>query len=130
MTAIMDGSGLHIINGIAEPDGHVTWMAIYDWYNLASTSRLIIDHYRNKLETLGLDKGTEASTYVNDLFISCQKLEEKNEGNTSLQNETTQICTRFCVFWDTVCVSDTERLCDLCPCPTLSMLLNIPVDCV
>jgi hypothetical protein len=25
MTAIMDGSGLHIINGIAEPDGHAAW---------------------------------------------------------------------------------------------------------
>jgi hypothetical protein len=57
--------------------------AIRDWYNLASTSRVIIDHYRNKLETLGLDKGTEASTYyVNDFIICCQKLEEKNEGYT------------------------------------------------
>jgi hypothetical protein len=30
MTAIMDGSGLHIINGIAEPDGHAAWKAIHD----------------------------------------------------------------------------------------------------
>jgi hypothetical protein len=28
MTAIMDGSGLHIINGIAEPDGHAAWTAL------------------------------------------------------------------------------------------------------
>jgi cysteinyl-tRNA synthetase len=38
--------------------------------------------YRNKLETLRLDEGTKASTYVNDFIICCQKLEEKNKGYT------------------------------------------------
>jgi hypothetical protein len=84
MTAIMDGSGLHIINGITDQDGHVAWNAITEWYGLASTSRTIIDHYRNKLESLRLDGSTEASAYVNTFIICSQKLEDKSEGYTSL----------------------------------------------
>jgi hypothetical protein len=69
MTAIMDGSGLtrRTCGGV---DGD-PWLVQSGF-----------DHYRNKLETLRLDEGTEASTYVNDVIIFCQKLEEKNEGVT------------------------------------------------
>jgi hypothetical protein len=83
VTAIMDGSGMHSLNGVTDQDGHGAWMAIKAWYGLAATSRTIIDHYRNKLESLKLDASAEASQYVNDFIISCQKLEDKDEGYTA-----------------------------------------------
>jgi hypothetical protein len=58
-------------------------MAITAWYGLAATSRTIIDHYRNKLESLRLSDTSKASSYVNDFIICCQKLDAKNEGYTA-----------------------------------------------
>ena len=74
ITALMNGAGMHILNGVINQDGHAAWMAINTWYGSAATSRTIIDHYRNKLETLRLDGSTDASQYVNDFIICSQKL--------------------------------------------------------
>jgi hypothetical protein len=82
-SALMDGSGMHILTGVNNQDGHGAWTAINAWYGLAATSRTIIDHYWNKLESLRLSKTSQASTYVNDFIICCQKLDAKNEGYTT-----------------------------------------------
>jgi hypothetical protein len=76
-TVLMDGSGMHILTGVANQDGHGAWMAITAWYGLAATSQTIIDHYRNKLESLRLSD----TSYVNNFIICCQKLDAKNEGH-------------------------------------------------
>jgi hypothetical protein len=83
VTALMHGSGMHILNGVPDQDGHAAWTAITAWYGSAATSRTVIDHYRNKLESLRLDGTTEASTYVNDFIICSQKLDDKSEGYTA-----------------------------------------------
>jgi hypothetical protein len=79
-TALMSGSRMHILTGVNNQEGHGAWMAINTWYGLAATSQTIIDHYRNKLESLRLTESTEAFTYVNDFIICCQKLDVKSEG--------------------------------------------------
>jgi hypothetical protein len=37
-TALMDGSGMHILAGVNNQDGHSAWTAITTWYGLAATS--------------------------------------------------------------------------------------------
>jgi hypothetical protein len=83
-TVLMDTSGMRILKtGVNNQDGHGAWTAINSWYGMAATSRTIIDHYRNKLESLRLSKTSKASTYVNDFLICCPKLDAKNEGYTA-----------------------------------------------
>jgi hypothetical protein len=82
VTAYMNGSGMHLLNSVADQEGHAAFTAIKDWYGLAAKSRSIIDHYRKKLEELKLDANRTASEYVNAFRICCQKLEAKNEGYT------------------------------------------------
>ena len=83
VTALHQGSGMHLLNASPNDDGHGAWQEIMTWYGSTATSRFIIDHYRNKLESLRLDGSTEASTYVNDFIICSQKLEAKSEGYTA-----------------------------------------------
>ena len=44
VTALMDGSGMHLLQTILNEDGHAAWMAINDWYGSATTSPTIVDH--------------------------------------------------------------------------------------
>jgi hypothetical protein len=67
-TALMDRSGMHILTGVINQDGHGAWTTINAWYRLAATNRTIIGHYQNKLELLRINKTSEASMYVNDLY--------------------------------------------------------------
>ena len=69
VTALMYGSGMHLLQTILNEHGHAAWMAINDWYGSATTSRTIIAHYRNKLEGLRLESNMEGSQYVNDFII-------------------------------------------------------------
>ena len=83
VTALHQGSGMHLLHASPTYDGHAAWQEIMTWYGSTATSRFIIDHYRNKLESLRLDSSTEASTYVNDFIICSHKLEAKSEGYTA-----------------------------------------------
>ena len=83
VTALMKGSGYHVISKVADNNGHEAWTKIQDWYGSAATSRSIINHYRSLLESLTLDEKTTASEYVNVFSIASQKLENKNEGDTT-----------------------------------------------
>jgi hypothetical protein len=71
---------MHLLDASPDDDGHAAWQAIIAWHGSAATSRFIIDHYRNKLESLRLNGSTEASAFVNDFIVCSQKLETKNEG--------------------------------------------------
>ncbi len=42
ITALMNGAGMHILNGVINQDGHAAWMAINTWHGSAATSRTII----------------------------------------------------------------------------------------
>jgi hypothetical protein len=77
------GSALHIVKSCPIDDGHSVITALKNWYGSADTSRTMIEHYRQKMESLSLDEGTVATVYINDFIICCQKLEDKNEGDTA-----------------------------------------------
>ena len=64
-SALMKGSGMHIINVMNNESGHKAIQDIETWYGSAATSRTIIDHYRSRLEELKLTEETTASSYVN-----------------------------------------------------------------
>jgi hypothetical protein len=86
VTVFMNGSGMHLLNAVANRNGHTAFSsATKDWYGLvASTSWSIIPHYyRKTLEGLKLDINKTASEYVNVFHICCRKLEAKNEGYTA-----------------------------------------------
>ena len=68
--SFLRGSALHVINEIDPPSDHKAWEAIQTWCGSDATSRIIIDHYRNKLQSLQLDNDTTASEYINE-FIIC-----------------------------------------------------------
>ena len=82
VTALMKGSGFHVISKVKDNNGHEAWTKIQDWYGSAATGRSIINHYRTQLESLKFDEKTTASEYVNAFSIASQKLEQKNEGDT------------------------------------------------
>jgi hypothetical protein len=83
MNAILGGSAMHVMKPFqATEDGHAAWHALTLWYGSHGTSRSIIDHYRNRLESLRLTETTEASSYINNFIICCQKLEDRGEGYT------------------------------------------------
>jgi hypothetical protein len=71
---------MHLLDASPDDDGHAAWQAIIAWHGSAATSRFVIDHYRNKIESLRLNGLTEASAFVNDFIVCSQKLETKNEG--------------------------------------------------
>ena len=51
-SALMKGSGMHIINAMNNDSGHQAIQDIETWYGSAAMSRTIIDHYRSRLERL------------------------------------------------------------------------------
>ena len=53
-SALMKGSGMHIINAMNNESGHQAIQDIKTWYGSAATIRTIIDHYRSRLEGLKL----------------------------------------------------------------------------
>ena len=82
-SALMNGSGMHIINAMNNKSKHQAIQDIETWYGSAAKSRTIIDHYRSRLEGLKLTEGTTASSYVNEFLICSSKLEKKREGYTA-----------------------------------------------
>ncbi len=68
----MAGSGMHLLNSVADQDSHAAFNGIKDRYGSAAASQSIIDHYRKKLEGLKLDANTTASEYGNVFQICCQ----------------------------------------------------------
>ena len=82
VTSFKDGSGMHILQGIATESGHSAWNAIQTWYGTNATSQTIITHYRTRLDLLFLDENFTASDYVNEFIICSKKLEDKHEGMT------------------------------------------------
>jgi hypothetical protein len=83
MTALCQGSGMHLLDASPDDDGHAAWQAIVAWHVSAAMSRFTIDHCPNKLESLQLNGSTEASAFVNVFFACWQKLEAKNEGHAA-----------------------------------------------
>ena len=82
-SALMKGSGMHIINAMNNESRHQAIQYIETWYGSDATSRTIIDHYRSRLEGLKLTEETTASSYVNEFLICSSKLEKKREGYTA-----------------------------------------------
>ena len=82
-SALMKGSGMHIINAMNNESGHQAIQDIETWYGSAGTSQTIIDHYRSRLEGLKLTEETTPSSYVNEFLIFSSKIEKKMEGYTA-----------------------------------------------
>ena len=82
-SALMKGSGMHIINAMNNKSGHQAIQDIGTWYRSAATSQTIIDHYLSRLEGIKLTEETTASFYVNEFLICSSKLEKKREGYTA-----------------------------------------------
>ena len=82
-SALMKGSGMHIINVMNNESGHLAIQDVETWYGSAATSRTIINHYRSRLEGLKLTEETTASSYVNEFLICSSKLKKKREGYTT-----------------------------------------------
>jgi hypothetical protein len=80
--ATNQGSATHLTSKYKN-DGHATWVHIQSWYNGESTSRLIIEHFRDKLSKLELDQDETASSFINDFIICHKRLDEKDEGVTA-----------------------------------------------
>ena len=86
--SMLRGLSLHVMNQIYPSSGYKAWEAVQKLYGSDDTSTTIIDHYRNKLQSLRLDDETTASEYVNEFIICCQKLEARNEGMTEATKRT------------------------------------------
>ena len=82
-SALMKGSGMHIINAMNNKSRTQAIQDIEIWYGSAATSRTIIDHYRLRLEGIKLTEETTASSYVNKFLIFSSKIEKKREGYTA-----------------------------------------------
>jgi hypothetical protein len=80
--ATNQGSATHLVS-THKDDGHATWLEIQKWYNGASTSRRVIDHYRTKLSQLELNENVTASSFINDFIICHKRLDSKDEGVTA-----------------------------------------------
>jgi hypothetical protein len=52
-------------------------------FGSAEVSRTVIDHYRNKLNSLKLTQTSEANDYINDYILCSLKLETKHKGYTA-----------------------------------------------
>ena len=81
-SALMKGSGMHIITAMTTESGHQAIQDIDTWHGSNAISRTIIDHYQNKIETLMLTEANTASNYINNFLICAEKLEKKKEGYT------------------------------------------------
>ena len=82
--ALYQGAAYHIVERTASSEsGHQVWVDLNEWFGSAEVSRTVIDHYRNKLNSLKLTQTTEANNYINDYILCSSKLEAKSEGYTA-----------------------------------------------
>ena len=82
--ALYQGAAYHIVERTSSTEsGHQVWQDLHEWFGSAEVSRTVIDHYRNKLNSLKLTHTSEANDYINDYILCSAKLEAKSEGYTA-----------------------------------------------
>jgi hypothetical protein len=81
--ALYQGAAYHIVKRTSTTEsGHQVWRDLHEWFGSAEVSRTVIDHYRNRLNTLKLTQTSEANDYINEYILCSSKLEAKSEGYT------------------------------------------------
>lgn len=83
--ALYQGAAYHIVKRTsAAESGHQVWTDLHEWFGSVEVSRTVIDHYRNKLNSLRLTQtSSEANDYINEYILCSSKLEAKNKGYTA-----------------------------------------------